>query len=176
MCLFYGYCSLKIHLLIFNSSVPFIQCHSPWIHWKISGLKLYIWGLKTFDQNFSENMLWRSCFPSSGAMISFRSMTWFFPGAIPWRAWTRPCVNSYMYKHNGFYQNVHSKKRVENVINVPYHSDFELNHGTSCLPLSSVGKGSLTYSIEPGVSILSLVHIVLYASHIYKISLNFLWF
>ena len=56
-----------------------------------------------------------------------------------------------MYENNGFHQRFHDKTRVEKVINDPYHSDFELNHGTSYLPLSSVGKGSLTCSIEEGV-------------------------
>ena len=81
-----------------------------------------------------------------------------------------------MYKHNGFYQSFHSKTRVEKIINVPYYSDFELNHGTSCLPLSSVGKGSLTWNKEPGLNFLSVVHILLYASHVYKIFSNFLLF
>jgi hypothetical protein len=40
---------------------------------------------------------------------------------------------------------------VEKVIKVPYHSDVEFNHGTLCNTLSSLGKASLTYNMEPGV-------------------------
>ena len=43
-----------------HCTFPFILCHALWIQWEKSGLKLYICGLKTFDENISENMFWRS--------------------------------------------------------------------------------------------------------------------
>jgi hypothetical protein len=81
-----------------------------------------------------------------------------------------------MYENNGFTQNFHDKTRVEKVANVTYHSNFEFNQGTLCLPLSSVGKGSLTLNMERGLNFLSVVHILLYDSHVYKIFSNFLLF
>jgi hypothetical protein len=80
-----------------------------------------------------------------------------------------------MYENNGFHQSFHDKTRVEKVVNVRYHSNIEFNQGTLCLPLSSVGKGSLTLNMERGLNFLSVVHI-LFASHVYKISSNFLLF
>ena len=72
-----------------HCSFPVILHHSPWIHWENSGLKLYIWGLKTFDQNIYENMFWRSFSPYSGAMISFIFLKacfgdHFLHAQVPW--------------------------------------------------------------------------------------------
>ena len=58
---------------------------------------------------------------------------------------------AFMYEHSGFNQKFFTVTVVEKVIKVPYHSDVELNHGTLCNTLSSLGKGSLTCNMEPGV-------------------------
>ena len=83
-----------------HSSCLFIPCHSPWIHLENCGLKLYIWGLKTFDQDISENMLLRSFSPSSGVTISFISMAYTSGTFFSWATWARQCVNSHMFENN----------------------------------------------------------------------------
>ena len=118
---------------------------------KKSGLKLYIWRLKTFDRNIYENMFWRSCYLSSCAMILFICMAQISRKIFSWTAWTRIGVNSHMYEHNGFHQNFHNKTTVEKIISVVYHSEVEFNHRTLYLPFSSGGKGSLTSNTESRV-------------------------
>lgn len=48
-----------------------------------------------------------------------------------------------------------------------------------CLPWSSwssVGKSVSPETLSQGLSMLSVVHVLLHASHVHKISSNFLWF
>ena len=141
LCVCFKTWCLEIHLIIFCSSFPLILCYSPWIHLENFVLKRSFWGLKILIKTFLKTCCedhflhlqvpWFHAYPLH--ILQGQSSEKLGPDYVS----TAIFMNTIGNHDNRFHQNFHSNTKVEKVINVPCHLDFELNHRKLCLPFSS---------------------------------------
>ena len=124
----------------------------PWIHLENFVLKRSFWGLKILIKTFLKTCCedhflhlqvpWFHAYPLH--ILQGQSSEKLGPDYVS----TAIFMNTIGNHDNRFHQNFHSNTKVEKVINVPCHLDFELNRRKLCLPFSFFFKLYLHRSIQ----------------------------